>query len=108
MNVGHEFVRPLNHDFGHEFGLRSSGLKLGHKFELYVTHFFLCRNYSKFYLGETPYQCKLCDRGFIQKVALQYHMSSTHEGDQNDCKICGKIFKSPEDLRNHLGVHTGI
>ena len=58
-------------------------------------------------IGETRFQCSVCSRGFIQKVALQYHMSSVHEGEENDCKICGKIFKSNEDLRKHLGVHTG-
>ena len=55
---------------------------------------------QKLVLGETPFQCHLCERGFIQKVALQYHISSAHQGEEHDCKLCGKIFKDSERVQN--------
>ena len=60
---------------------------------------------QKLFLGETPFQCHLCERGFIQKVALQYHISSAHQGEEHDCKLCGKIFKDSERVQKLIAVH---
>ena len=62
----------------------------------------------KFHLsGESLFDCNICGRGFIQKVALQYHLTTVHSGDSNECKICGKFFKDSQDLKTHIRVHTG-
>lgn len=58
-------------------------------------------------LGESLFDCNICGRGFIQKVALQYHQSTMHSDGTNDCKICGKVFKDSADLKVHIRVHTG-
>ena len=57
--------------------------------------------------GESLFDCNICGRGFIQKVALQYHLTTVHSGDSNECKICGKFFKDAQDLKTHIRVHTG-
>ena len=61
-------------------------------------------------LGETPFKCELCDKGFIQKVALQYHMNSCHgeEDVSQQCKMCGKTVYGIVELRKHMATfHDG-
>lgn len=57
--------------------------------------------------GETPFKCDLCGKGFIQKVALQYHMTSVHadEDQTHQCKMCGKTVYGNTELRKHMAMH---
>lgn len=65
-----------------------------------------------------PYACKQCDQSFTREASLKNHINSQHEPPEADsedegsvspatdapgrrCRVCGKIFKTIQDLREH-------
>ena len=59
-----------------------------------------------------PYQCPLCERGFLSFKILKDHIDRVHDGDEgNDgvdickCHTCGKSFASMSEVLSHASIH---
>ncbi|XP_026764866.3 zinc finger protein 681-like isoform X2 [Galleria mellonella] len=52
--------------------------------------------------------CKKCDMKFKSTELLQKHYSAAHRNISKSmiCDICGKNYKSPQALKDHLNSHT--
>ena len=61
---------------------------------------------------ERQHICKQCDKTFVQRNHLLYHMASIHnrspDGGRSKhiCKICSQSFAFPFLLRNHEAAHV--
>ena len=51
------------------------------------------------------FECDLCDGGFSNKNALQYHKDS-HEELKVTCELCGFKSSSKSNLTKHIRVHS--
>ena len=59
-------------------------------------------------LGERPYICKQCGKGFVHKHYLIEHMDY-HTGERKyQCPQCGKRFQSASTLSKHAERHKGL
>ena len=69
---------------------------------------FLRRISLKYHLlkhaGEKPYSCSICDKKYTLKLYLKQHMKM-HARDNLPCPFCDEEFSSELDLRNHLHAH---
>ena len=56
------------------------------------------------------FQCERCDRSFVTRSQLKFHISCDHEGvKKHICETCGKAFEKPSSLKMHVAtVHEGI
>jgi len=51
--------------------------------------------------------CSFCGKRFLIKGHLENHMEWAHsEGNEVECKICGRKCKGPNSLRNHVRTHA--
>ncbi len=55
--------------------------KFGNMKNLHYLYLNCFQNANWFYLGEKPYQCKLCNSSFAQRTSLNVHMNSHHKSD---------------------------
>lgn len=61
---------------------------------------------------ERKHVCKQCDKTFVQKNHLLYHMASIHNRSldggtsKHVCKICSQSFAFPFLLRKHEAAHV--
>lgn len=52
--------------------------------------------------GERPFQCKLCEKSFNQKNALQIHLKK-HSGEKpHKCTYCETAFTQKGNLKTHI------
>ena len=52
--------------------------------------------------GERPFACKLCEKSFNQKNALQIHLKK-HSGDKpHKCTYCDNAFTQKGNLKTHI------
>ena len=67
-----------------------------------------CHDDSK--QGTRKFPCKRCDKEFVSKDQLKYHLLEEHDNkwvDNLQCQICGGIFYSKHDLARHeRNVHN--
>ncbi|XP_073812583.1 uncharacterized protein isoform X26 [Musca autumnalis] len=55
------------------------------------------------------YQCDICDHVASSRSAYHQHKRSKHGTvKEHKCAVCGKPFKSPGVLKQHMATHTGI
>ena len=55
-----------------------------------------------------PWYCQPCDKRFMERQNLQFHMMSSHENKKNfACDICNKSFANPRQLYTHRALHLG-
>lgn len=53
-------------------------------------------------LGERPYKCTVCTKGFTKKSNLDIHMQ-THSGERPyECNLCIRKFTQSNMLKAHL------
>ena len=58
--------------------------------------------------GMKPWYCGPCDKRFMERQNLQFHMMSCHENKKNfACDICNKSFANPRQLYTHRALHLG-
>ena len=94
-------------------------------FYIYILQPFVCsvckksfsehRSLKEHYLThrkERQHCCKQCDKTFVQKNHLLYHMASIHNRSidggtsKHVCKICSQSFAFPFLLRKHEAAHV--
>jgi len=54
------------------------------------------------------FQCTECDKSFLTKIKLGYHMKNVHSTERPyKCRFCPKDFKVKKLLCEHERLHTG-
>ena len=57
--------------------------------------------------GDTPYECDICGKKFVQRTLLKSHSLLVHTNVRPfKCDICQKLFKQKSCLSTHMLVHT--
>lgn len=58
-------------------------------------------------IDEGEWTCAYCSMQFIHKTTLLDHMAVEHGAtNQAKCKICSKVYSSPETLKVHMQTHN--
>ena len=52
--------------------------------------------------------CEFCDASFTSSGGLSLHKTSVHLQRRFVCKVCGKVLKRKETLKNHMLTHVGV
>ena len=56
--------------------------------------------------GDIPFQCGVCDQGFLNNYQLNMHIL-THTGEKPfQCTHCDISFSEENDLKSHMLEHT--
>ncbi|EDW38390.1 GL12036 [Drosophila persimilis] len=55
--------------------------------------------------AKTRYFCKLCDKNYVSKYALAWHIRSHAEANAFKCQHCEKTYSEPAKLKRHEMTH---
>lgn len=55
----------------------------------------------------TKQTCAICSLEFPNQSSFDKHLHTIHINENLDCRICGKVCRSPKFLHFHLIEHTG-
>ncbi|XP_072943113.1 uncharacterized protein [Epargyreus clarus] len=62
----------------------------------------------KVHNSEAQYKCNVCDKGYVLKSLLMYHIKKSHLMERDcQCSECGFRFFSKKALKAHMVKHTG-
>lgn len=61
----------------------------------------------KYFEGEMPYTCEICNRTFTFQQSYHRHMSYHTDDRPHICSVCGRAFKELSTLHNHERIHSG-
>ncbi|XP_017287022.1 zinc finger protein 709 isoform X2 [Kryptolebias marmoratus] len=64
----------------------------------------LLKAHRRVHTGEQPFSCAQCGRHFSFKQSLERHRQTHKSG--HECLICGELFKSAAEQREHRGAHV--
>ncbi|CAH2100576.1 unnamed protein product [Euphydryas editha] len=66
------------------------------------------QHFVKVHNSEAQYKCNICNKGYILKSLLMYHIKNNHLMERNcQCTECGYRFFSKKALNAHMIKHTG-
>ncbi|XP_061476075.1 zinc finger and SCAN domain-containing protein 31-like isoform X2 [Rhineura floridana] len=65
------------------------------------------RRHRRSHTGETPYTCLDCGRKFSWRSSLTTHQRTHVSEKQHKCMKCGKTFRWSQNLTRHQRIHTG-
>ncbi|CAL1526225.1 unnamed protein product, partial [Lymnaea stagnalis] len=63
-------------------------------------------HHSELHPEGTPWECSVCHRKFLKKVALKAHMRVHNTITKYQCTSCKKVFFYKTALNRHLRMHT--
>ncbi|XP_022210006.1 zinc finger protein 652-like [Drosophila obscura] len=55
--------------------------------------------------AQTRYFCKLCDKNYVSKYALAWHIKSHGDANAFKCQLCDKSYSEPAKLKRHELTH---
>lgn len=63
--------------------------------------------FLKHHCSSTKQTCAICSLEFPNQSCFDKHLHTIHINENLDCRICGKVCRSPKFLHFHLIEHTG-
>lgn len=120
---GHEFIHtgktPFECSFcGKKFNARNSmkrhealhsGAKIckcKHCDESFSTTYQLYKHIDIVHQSKRPYQCAVCNKGFLVRSHLTEHMRTHTKEKPYICTYCNKTFSAANSLKRHEKIHT--
>ncbi|CAH0388251.1 unnamed protein product [Bemisia tabaci] len=94
----HRRLKHMNSRLG--FRCRLCGLRFANKDERKL-------HYQSVHVGESPYHCNECGKGFASKSGLYGHRQVHKSTDYFKCQYCEKEFTRKDSYNEHLLIHIG-